>query len=107
MRPIGFPHIVSIQEPGIIGLSGFTFIMEGAGDEYVDLHKETAAFWEGLEHMRSNQNPNLAMATFIWAGPGMLLLLGWAVVAGAFRSMQWAKNKASQPDAAAGQIHGS
>jgi len=28
MRPIGFPHIVSVDEPGIKGLSGFTFIME-------------------------------------------------------------------------------
>jgi S-adenosylmethionine decarboxylase len=28
MRPLGFPHIVSVDEPGIAGLSGFTFIME-------------------------------------------------------------------------------
>ena len=28
MRPIGFPQIVSVEEPGIAGLSGFTFIME-------------------------------------------------------------------------------
>ena len=28
MRKIGFPHIVSVEEAGIAGLSGFTFIME-------------------------------------------------------------------------------
>jgi S-adenosylmethionine decarboxylase len=28
MRSLGFPHIVSVQEKGIKGLSGFTFIME-------------------------------------------------------------------------------
>ena len=28
MRPIGSPHIVSVEEAGIAGLSGFTFIME-------------------------------------------------------------------------------
>ena len=83
---------------------GFTFIMEGAGDEYVELHKETAPFWEGLEHMRSNQNPNLAMATFIWAGPGMLLLFGWSVIAGALRTRQWAKHKAAQPQTVAEEV---
>jgi S-adenosylmethionine/arginine decarboxylase-like enzyme len=28
MRPLGEPHIVSIEETGIAGLSGFTFIFE-------------------------------------------------------------------------------
>lgn len=28
MRPLGEPHVVSVEEPGIAGLSGFRFIME-------------------------------------------------------------------------------
>ncbi|KND50389.1 MAG: hypothetical protein AB202_01895 [Parcubacteria bacterium C7867-007] len=28
MRALGKPHIVSVDEPGIAGISGFTFIME-------------------------------------------------------------------------------
>jgi S-adenosylmethionine decarboxylase len=28
MRPLGLPHVVSVEETGIAGLSGFTFIME-------------------------------------------------------------------------------
>jgi hypothetical protein len=31
------------------------------------------------------------MATFVWAGPGLLLVFGWAVVVGAIRSLEWAK----------------
>ena len=70
---------------------GFTFVMEGAGDEYVDLHPATRPLWAGLEHWRSNQNPDLAMATFRWVSPGLLLTFGWAVVVGAVRSAQWAR----------------
>jgi hypothetical protein len=70
---------------------GFTFVMEGAGDEYVDLHPDSRLLWEGLEHLRSNKNPDLAMATFVWACPGLLLVFGWAVVVGAIRSVQWAR----------------
>jgi len=85
---------------------GFTFVMEGAGDEYVELHPSTSAFWQGLDHLRSNKNPDLAMATFVWAGPGLLLAFGWAVVVGAIRSAQWAKTHASRPDANSGKVHG-
>lgn len=28
MRPLGFPHIVTVDEPGIRGISAFTFIIE-------------------------------------------------------------------------------
>jgi len=34
MRRLGFPHIVRVDEPGIKGLSGFTFIMES----HVSIH---------------------------------------------------------------------
>lgn len=83
---------------------GFTFVMEGAGDEYLELHPESAKFWEGLEHLRSNKNPNLAMATFVWACPGMLGLFVWAVIAGAIRSAKGGKQKAVRPQPAAEKI---
>jgi hypothetical protein len=70
---------------------GFTFVMEGAGDEYLGLHPEAAGFWSGLEHLRSNKNPELAMATFRWTGPALLLLLGWAVLMGVVRTARWAQ----------------
>lgn len=84
---------------------GFTFIMEGAGDEYLDLHKSSAALWNSFEHMRSNQNPDLAMATFVWACPGLLLTFVWAVVAGAIRSARWAKERKSSPEAGREEAH--
>jgi len=86
---------------------GFTFVMEGAGDEYVELHPSTAAFWQGLDHLRSNKNPDLAMATFVWAGPGLLLVFVWAVVVGAIRSAQWGTKQASPSEADRGETHGS
>jgi hypothetical protein len=74
---------------------GFTFVMEGAGDEYVDLHPSSKAFWEGLEHLRSNKNPDLAMATFRVASPALLLVFLWAVIAGIARTVRWAGKKSS------------
>jgi hypothetical protein len=86
---------------------GFTFVMEGAGDEYLELHPSTSAFWKGLDHMRSNRNPDLAMATFVWAGPGLVLAFAWAVVVGAVRSAGWAKQRATPSGAEGGEAHGS
>jgi len=74
---------------------GFTFVMEGAGDEYVDLHPSSKAFWDGLEHLRSNKNPDLAMATFRVASPALLLVFVWAVMAGGVRTVRWAGKQAS------------
>jgi hypothetical protein len=91
----------------LVNWFGFTFVMEGAGDEYVELHPSSSAFWKGLDHMRSNKNPDLAMATFVWAGPSFLLVFGWAVVVGAIRSVQWAKRRAASPEAGKGETHGS
>lgn len=34
MRRLGFPHIVRVDEPGVRGLSGFTFLMES----HVSIH---------------------------------------------------------------------
>lgn len=85
---------------------GFTFVMEGAGDDYLNLHPSASAFWDGLEHLRSNKNPDLAMTTFLWACPGLLLVLGWAVLVGAIRSAHWAKQRDSSPRAKSGKTHG-
>jgi hypothetical protein len=85
---------------------GFTFVMEGAGDEYLELHPEAKSFWSAMENMRSNKNPNLAMATFVWAAPALALTFVWAVVAGAIRSVRWARTPKPDSAADAGQEHG-
>jgi hypothetical protein len=63
---------------------GFTFVMEAAGEEY--LKKQPDSWWPALQRMRSDFNPDLAMATFRWANPALVLVFVWAVVAGAVRS---------------------
>ncbi|MBI2299910.1 MAG: hypothetical protein HYU66_13375 [Armatimonadetes bacterium] len=65
---------------------GFTFVMEGAGEEYLQGHP--SAFWEGLAMAKSNANPTLCMATFRWAAPAFVLLLGWGVTAGVARTLR-------------------
>ena len=67
---------------------GFTFVMEAAGEEY--LKKGASSMWPTLQRMRSDFNPDLAMATFHWANPALLLVFIWAVVAGAVRSCRTA-----------------
>ena len=85
---------------------GFTFVMEGAGAEYLEHHPSAVAFWNGLEHLRSNENPDLAMATFVWACPGLLLVFVWAVVAGAVRAVRWAKRQPGETGAGREATHG-
>jgi hypothetical protein len=63
---------------------GFTFVMEAAGEEYLKSH--TASIWPTLQRMRSDFNPDLAMTTFQWANPALILVFIWAVVAAAVRS---------------------
>ena len=63
---------------------GFTFVMEAAGEGYLKGHG--ASVWPTLQRMRSDFNPDLAMATFQWANPALLLVFLWAVVTGAVRS---------------------
>lgn len=63
---------------------GFTFVMEAAGEEY--LKNNPDSLWPALQRMRSDFNPGLAMATFQWANPALMLVFIWAVVAGAARS---------------------
>ena len=63
---------------------GFTFVMEAAGEGYLKGH--AASVWPTLQRMRSDFNPDLAMATFQWANPALLLVFLWAVVTGAVRS---------------------
>jgi hypothetical protein len=72
---------------------GFTFVMEAAGKEYLELHPSASAAWTALSNMRSDRNPDLAMATFLWAGPGFLLVFAWGVLAGLARTLRWARGK--------------
>ena len=65
---------------------GFTFVMEGADEEY--LKGQTDSLWPLLQHMRSDFNPRLAMATFQWVNPALVLVFLWAVIAGAARTRQ-------------------
>lgn len=68
---------------------GFTFVMEAAGEEYLKGHADSV--WPALQRMRSDFNPDLAMATFRWANPALLCVFIWAVVAGAVRSCRAAR----------------
>jgi hypothetical protein len=63
---------------------GFTFVMEAAGEEY--LKNKPESLWPALQRMRSDFNPDLAMTTFRWANPALVLVFVWAVVVGAVRS---------------------
>ena len=63
---------------------GFTFVMEAAGDEYVKGRADSV--WPMLQRMRSDFNPDLALVTFQWANPALLLVFVWAVSVGAVRS---------------------
>ena len=63
---------------------GFTFVMEAAGEEY--LKPNEPSVWLLLQRMRSDFNPSLAMITFLWANPAIVLILAWGVVVGATRS---------------------
>ena len=76
---------------------GFTFVMEAAGEEY--LKKQPDSWWPALQRMRSDFNPDLAMATFRWANPALVLVFIWAVVAGAVRSWRAARQPKAGPDA--------
>ncbi len=101
-RAVGSPAwVVALALLGLACLFnwvGFTFVMEGAGDEYLELHPSASALWKGLEHLRSNKNPNLAMATFVSVGPALLVVYGWAVIAGAVRAAEWAKQRADEAE---------
>jgi hypothetical protein len=76
---------------------GFTFVMEAAGEEY--LKKQPDSWWPALQRMRSDFNPDLAMATFQWANPALLLVFIWAAVAGAMRSCRPGQQPKASPDA--------
>ena len=60
---------------------GFTFVMEAASGEYLELHR--SAFWEYLKtHWRSNVSPDgleLAQDTFWICFPLLLIVLAWGV----------------------------
>ena len=65
---------------------GFTFVMEAADDEY--LRDQTVSLWPTLQHMRSDFNSDLAMATVQWANPALCGVFLWAIITGAVRSVK-------------------
>ncbi len=73
---------------------GFTFVMEAAGHEYLELHPG-ATVWTTLASMRSDLNPDLTMRTFLWAGPALMLVFAWAVVAGVAQTLRWSAGQAA------------
>ncbi len=76
---------------------GFTFVMEAAGEEY--LKKGANSMWPTLQRMRSDFNPELAMGTFCWANPALVLVFMWAVVAGAVQSCRAVGQSKASPNA--------
>jgi hypothetical protein len=76
---------------------GFTFVMEAAGEGYLKGHGDSV--WPKLQRMRSDFNPDLAMATFQWAHPALLLVFLWAVVTGAVRSCRACQQSKADHDA--------
>jgi hypothetical protein len=76
---------------------GFTFVMEAAGPEYLKGHADSV--WPSLQRMRSDFNPDLAMATFQWANPALVLVFIWAVVAGMVRTCRARQKPTASPHA--------
>lgn len=74
---------------------GFTFVMEAAGDEY--LKGYSASLWPVLQRMRSDFNPDLALITFQWANPALVLVFLWAVIAAAIRSCRNIRERDAGP----------
>jgi len=57
---------------GALSWFGFTFVMEGASDEYSVF--ATSQFWQAVHAMRSDVNRELALTTFAWAAPAFAAL---------------------------------
>lgn len=74
---------------------GFTFVMEAAGHEYLEDHP--SAFWESLRNMRSDLNPELNMATFLWAGPALALVFLWMMLASVVATVRGARHRKHTP----------
>jgi hypothetical protein len=64
-----------------LNVVGFTFVMEAASGEYLELHP--SPFWQYLKtHWRSNASPDgleLAQVTFWICFPLLLIVLAWGV----------------------------
>lgn len=74
----------------VLNWFGFTFVMEGAADEYFTSHYP--AFWSGLHNMRSDMNPKLALSVFYWSGSAFSVLFAWAVTTGLWRTITLSRN---------------
>ena len=69
--------------------------MEAAGGEY--LKGNAASMWPVLQRMRSDFNPDLALTTFYWANPALILVFIWVVVTAAVRSCRGSQEPKNQP----------
>jgi hypothetical protein len=70
----------------LVNILGFTFVMEGAGEEYLRSRPMDLDFWVFLEtHLRSNADPDgilLSQAVFYACFPILLAVLAWGVRSG-------------------------
>ena len=55
-----------------------------------------------LARMRSNENPGLAMTTFLCLGPLFAVEFVWATIAAALHTRQWLKRRETIVDTAGG-----
>ena len=70
----------------LVNILGFTFVMEGAGKEYLEKHPMDGPFWEFLKtHLRSNVDPTgimFSQTVFYVCFPILLAVLAWGVWSG-------------------------
>lgn len=60
-----------------LNVIGFTFVMEGAGEEYA---VAKTPFWQKMASLRSDFNPRLATLTFYILTPVMTIIVAVACV---------------------------
>ena len=70
----------------VLNWFGFTFVMEGATNEY--FASGVPPFWNAVLQMRSNVNGELALAAFRWFAPAFALLFAWAIGTGLFQTLK-------------------
>jgi hypothetical protein len=76
---------------------GFTFVMEGATDEYFPKH--FPAFWNQLHAMRSDMNRELSLTTFYYLSPAFALLFAWAAGSGLRETLAATETESKTSDA--------
>ncbi len=82
---IWWAALVLIAVACLFNWFGFTFVMEGATDEYFPSGQPP--LWQALHHMRSDMNRELSLTTFHWLSPAFALLFAWALATGLVRTI--------------------